>query len=68
MANCLGRALVCFLFMALISISSVSFTVNAQEDDFILEAEQRWETYGIGGTCIPGTHNLAVDDVDSDGS
>ena len=39
---------------------------NAQSDDYILEVEQHWETYTIGGTCIPGAHNLAVADVDGD--
>lgn len=33
----------------------------------MLEAEQHWDTYGIGGTCIAGTHNLAIEDVDNDG-
>jgi hypothetical protein len=67
MVSCLGKALLCFLLVTLISFSNAGLLANAQEDDFILEAEQRWETYGIGGTCIPGTHNLAVDDVDNDG-
>jgi hypothetical protein len=33
----------------------------------MLEAEQHWNTYGVGGTCIPGGHNLAIADVDGDG-
>ncbi len=39
----------------------------AKSDNFVLEAEQHWDTYGVGGTCISGTHNLAVADVDGDG-
>ena len=39
----------------------------AQTDSFVLEAEQHWDTYGVGATCISGTHNLAVADVDGDG-
>ncbi|MEM3378239.1 MAG: VCBS repeat-containing protein [Candidatus Bathyarchaeia archaeon] len=33
----------------------------------ILKAEQHWETYGVGGTCIHGSHNLHLADVDGDG-
>ena len=40
--------------------------VNAQTCDFNLEAEQNWDTYGIGGTCVYGTNNIFVGDVDSD--
>ena len=41
---------------------------RAQSDSFILEAEQNWpDTYGSGGTCIHGGHNLVVADVDEDG-
>jgi len=67
MRNCLNLAVICILVIPLFSVSGTFFIVNAQGDDFVLEAEQRWETYGIGGTCIPGTHNLAVGDVDDDG-
>jgi hypothetical protein len=42
--------------------------VNAQYGNFTLEAEQSWETYGVGATCISGTHNLYVADVDGDGA
>jgi hypothetical protein len=38
----------------------------AQSSSLTLEAEQHWETYGVGGTCISGTHNLFVADVDGD--
>ena len=41
-------------------------TVKAQYGNFTLEAEQSWETYGVGATCISGTHNLFVADVDGD--
>jgi hypothetical protein len=40
--------------------------VKAQYGNFTLEAEQSWETYGVGATCISGTHNLFVADVDGD--
>jgi len=32
-----------------------------------LKAEQHWETYGVGGTCINGQHNVFISDVDGDG-
>lgn len=57
----------CIFFILVVFLACVTIETKAQSDDFILEAEQRWDTYGIGGTCIPGTHNLAVDDVDEDG-
>ena len=46
--------------------SSIGLGVNAQTGDFNLEAEQNWDTYGIGGTCVYGTNNIFVGDVDSD--
>jgi hypothetical protein len=55
--------LLVFLFL----FSFLQLRVNAQQDNFKLEVERRWETYGVGGTCIPGTHNLVVADVDGDG-
>jgi hypothetical protein len=45
----------------------VSWKAWAQSSSYILEAEQHWDTYGVGGTCISGGHNLAVADVDGDG-
>ncbi len=63
----LTKLLLCLGFVFLILFSGSQAMANAQQDDFVLEAEQRWETYGIGGTCIPGTHNMAVADVDGDG-
>jgi len=41
--------------------------VSAQNENFVLEAQQHWDTYGVGGTCNHGTHNLFLADVDSDG-
>jgi hypothetical protein len=57
-----GVLLVCLLFGF-----GVTWKVGAQSDVYILEAEQHWDTYGVGGTCIGGGHNLAVEDVDGDG-
>jgi len=42
-------------------------TADAQSSGLNLEAEQNWDTYGVGGTCVYGTQNIFVGDVDSDG-
>jgi len=41
--------------------------VCAETGSLTLEKEQHWETYGVGGTCITGPHNLFLEDVDGDG-
>ncbi|PVX23274.1 MAG: hypothetical protein CW691_11080 [Candidatus Bathyarchaeum sp.] len=33
----------------------------------VLEWEQHWDTFGVGGTCNYGTHNFFIGDVDDDG-
>src|SRR3972149_728715 len=59
-----------YLMSIILSISllgsSIGLGVNAQNGDFNLEAEQNWDTYGVGGTCVYGTHNVFVGSVDSD--
>ena len=60
----------CFLLIILLLLvfsSGANLNVAAQSDNFVLEAELHWDTYGVGGTCIGGGHNLAVADVDGDG-
>ena len=52
------------LALALVIFGIYTFS---QPSALTLKAEQHWDTYGVGGTCIPGTHNLAVADVDEDG-
>ena len=42
-------------------------TTTSQTDTLTLEAEQNWDTYGVGGTCTYNTQNLFVGDVDGDG-
>src|SRR3989304_5464307 len=60
----------CLFFVCLLLLT-FSFAAiqeaTAQSNQLILEKEQHWETYGVGGTCISGTHNLVVADVDGDG-
>jgi hypothetical protein len=55
--------LVLFLLFSLILLESVF----AQSDDLVLEWEQHWDTYGVGGTCCHGTCNFFVGDIDNDG-
>jgi hypothetical protein len=50
------------------ALISLGVSTSSQSSPFALEAEQHWETYGVGGTCIHGTHNLFVADADSDGT
>ena len=56
-------------FLSLMFLSPfMAMIVNGQSEDFTLEAEQNWDTYGVGGTCVYGTHNIFVADFDGDGS
>ncbi len=48
-------------------VISVCQRIGAQSDDLVLEWEQHWETFGKGGTCVYGTHNFYVGDIDNDG-
>jgi hypothetical protein len=59
-----------FVFLAFIIFSLfVNVKIGlAKSDNLLLEVEQHWDTYGVGGTCIAGSHNLAVADVDGDGA
>lgn len=41
--------------------------VCAETGSLTLEKEQHWETYRVGGACIPGGHNLFLKDIDGDG-
>ena len=61
---------ICLLFLLVFSIgfSQVACETIAQSEDFVLEWEQHWETYGTGGTCNFGTYNFFVGDVDNDGT
>ena len=57
------------LFTLWLIVLCFSFTGKAlaESDGLVLEWEQHWETYGVGGACNFGTHNFFVGDVDSDG-
>lgn len=56
------------IFLLCLLCASIGLGVEAQTGDFKLEAEQNWDTYGEGGTCIYGTNNIFVGDVDGDGA
>jgi hypothetical protein len=63
-----GLKCVSLVFLVFLIFGSfANWKVGAQPDNYILKAEQHWDTYSVGGTCISGTHNLAVADVDGDG-
>ena len=59
----------CVLFVLLLIVLCLPLNgkVWAESDGLVLEWEQHWETYCVGGTCNFGTHNFFVGDVDSDG-
>jgi len=58
--------IICFCFLFISASLLAQQQVKGQLDDFVLEAEKHWETYRIGGTCIAGTHNVFVGDIDND--
>jgi hypothetical protein len=60
------EAVVSLFVIALVFFTSVP-SVDAQSNGLSLEAEQNWDTYGVGGTCVYGTQNIFVGDVDGDG-
>ena len=60
------RCLISTVISISLLCSVAAFEVVAQTDGFNLEAEQNWDTYGVGGTCIYGTQNVFVGDIDGD--
>ena len=59
----------CILFASLLFVLCFFFIENAlvESDGLVLETEQHWETYRMGGTCISGVGgNIFVADVDGD--
>jgi hypothetical protein len=61
------KSMLPFFVIGLLFVLPLTVAVSAQSEGLSLEAEQNWDTYGIGGTCVYGTQNLFVGDVDSDG-
>jgi hypothetical protein len=63
--KCLNNRLFLVLFLAIFCFSTI-MTTKAQNSPLVLECEQHWPTYGVGGTCIPGTYNLFLKNIDDD--
>jgi len=61
------RNYVVFTLLLLVFVFSLNCNVRAESGGLVLEWEQHWETYGVGGTCNFNTHNFFVGDIDSDG-
>jgi hypothetical protein len=59
--------LLAYFILSIFCILTMPF-VSAQSSDLIMETERHWETYGVGGTCNHGTHNLFLSDIDNDGT
>jgi hypothetical protein len=59
----------CILFLVFLISLCLPLTAKAwaESNGLVLEWEQHWETYCVGGTCNFGTHNFFVGDVDDDG-
>ncbi len=56
------------VILIIILSAGVVWHVQAQSDDFVLKVEKHWDTYTLGGTCTGGGHNLAIADIDGDGT
>jgi hypothetical protein len=56
------------VLVTLILVLTALQNVQAENGELNLEAQQHWDTYKVGGTCIYGSHNLYVADVDGDGT
>ena len=49
-----------FVLLLIVLCISLNGNANAESDGLVLEWEQHWETYGVGGACNFGTHNFFV--------
>ncbi len=67
--KCKTTFAILFFVMLVVFTFSTSKYLLAQSNmkSLIVEKEQHYETYLIGGTCIAATHNLLVTDLDKDG-
>ncbi|KON32759.1 MAG: hypothetical protein AC479_06810 [miscellaneous Crenarchaeota group-6 archaeon AD8-1] len=55
-----------FITLAIFFLLSPFNLVSGQTQEFVLEHEKHWDTFGQGGTCNFGTYNFFVGDVDND--
>jgi hypothetical protein len=54
--------------LALIFLSvAVLFEAKGETKELILETKKQYDTYGVGGTCVGGSQNLALADFNNDG-
>ncbi len=63
-------ALALFALLLLLPFTLKLTQTNGEQpnaNSLLVEKEQHWDTYGIGGTCISATHNIALADLDGDG-
>ncbi len=63
-------AFIILTFMILIVLALNTATNSSAQPNagsLVVEKEQHYETYMIGGTCIFATHNLLLTDLDNDG-
>jgi len=60
-----------FIFVAFTAIFvavTTPFLLAQQTGSLIVEHEQHWDTYMVGGTCIFATQNIHLADLDADGT
>ena len=58
-----------YLVASLFVFSLLSLTMMCNVDAqnmLVLQGEQHWDTYGIGGTCDHGPNDLSIADIDGD--
>jgi hypothetical protein len=55
-----------FFTIIIISCLLIQQVSYARSDSLILKAQQHWDTYGEGATCIAGSHNLFLKNIDGD--
>ncbi|MEM2081017.1 MAG: VCBS repeat-containing protein [Candidatus Bathyarchaeia archaeon] len=60
-------AFLAFALILTLALATLIAYTFSQPYTLLLKVEQHWETYGVGGTCIHGSHNLFLADVDGDG-
>lgn len=66
--NSLTLLLTCLLLVILAFTLIAKITAQSTTGALIVEHEQHWDTYMVGGTCIFATHNLLLADLDADGT
>ncbi len=60
--------LTCALLLILTFALTTKISAQSTTSSLVVEKEQHWDTYMVGGTCIFATHNLLLSDLDADGT